>query len=239
MVFISLREHETSSPISLTVEQRDALRKLVPDLRIEAAPGELSAYLLTPGSRVGAVALEHLAVDIAPKLSIQRVLFLVSYSLGLAKWGDRPFEMTTPDSLVEAIVPIFAHHLERALRRGVLQGYRTEEDALMGVRGRIRFDDQVRRRFGIFVPVEVRFDDFTEDILENRLLKAALAALGRLRLRSESSRQSLRRFNHVLDVVSLQAFDPRNVPQINYTRLNEHYRPAVEWGTSHSAFCCC
>jgi 5-methylcytosine-specific restriction enzyme subunit McrC len=119
--------------------------------------------------------------------------------------------------------------LERALRRGVLQGYRTEEDAIMGVRGRIRFDDQVRRRFGILLPVEVRYDDFTEDILENRLLKAALAVLGMLRLRSESSRQSLRRFNHVLDLVSLQTYNPRNVPQIHYTRLNEHYRAAVEW----------
>jgi len=229
MVFISLREYETSPAISLTVDQRDALRNLVPDLRIEAAPGEASAYVLTPASRVGAVVLEDLAIEIVPKLSIQRVLFLVSYSLGLAKWGDRPFEMTMPDSLVEAIVPIFAHHLERALRRGVLQGYRTEEDALMGVRGRIRFDDQVRRRFGILLPVEVRFDDFTEDILENRLLKAALAALGTLRLRSESSRQSLRRFNHVLDLVSEGTYDARNVPQVNYTRLNEHYRAAVEW----------
>jgi 5-methylcytosine-specific restriction enzyme subunit McrC len=137
--------------------------------------------------------------------------------------------MTMPDSLIEAVVPIFAHHLERALRRGVLQGYRTQEDALMSVRGRIRFDEQVRRRFGFLLPVEVRFDDFTEDILENRLLKAALAALGSLHLRSESSRQSLRRFNHVLDLVSLQKYDARNVPQVNYTRLNEHYRAAVEW----------
>lgn len=229
MPFISLREYETSSPVTLTVDQRDALRRMVPDLRIDVAPGESSAYLLTPGSRIGAVALDDLAVEIAPKLPIQRVLFLVSYSLELAKWGDRPFEMTTPDSLVEAIVPIFAHHLERALRRGVLQGYRTDEDALMGVRGRIRFDDQVRRRFGILLPVEVRFDDFTEDVLENRLLKVAIATLGKLRLRSESSRQSLRRFSHVLDLVSLQTYDPQNVPRVVYTRLNDHYRGAIEW----------
>jgi 5-methylcytosine-specific restriction enzyme subunit McrC len=77
--------------------------------------------------------------------------------------------------------------------------------------------------------VEVRFDDFTEDILENRLLKAALATLGKLRLRSESSRRSLRRFDHVLELVSSQTYDPRNVPCIQYTRLNEHYRGAVEW----------
>jgi 5-methylcytosine-specific restriction enzyme subunit McrC len=229
VVFISLKEYETSGPVALTVEQRDVLRKVVRDLRIDVAPGESSSYLLTAGSRIGAVALDDLAIEIVPKLSIQRVLFLVSYSLALAKWGDKPFEMTTPDSLVEAVVPVFAHHLERALRRGVLQGYRTEEDALMGVRGRIRFDDQVRRRFGILLPVEVRFDEFTEDILENRLLKAAVATLGSLRLRSESSRQSLRRFNHVLELVSLQRYDAHNVPSVTYTRLNEHYRGAVEW----------
>jgi 5-methylcytosine-specific restriction enzyme subunit McrC len=229
MVVISLREYETSSPAALTVSQRDTLRKLVPDIRVEAAHGESSQYLLTPGSQVGAVAIDDLAIEIIPKLPVQRVLYLLSYSLGLAQWGDRSFEMETPESLVEALVPIFARHLERALRRGVLQGYRTEEDALMGVRGRIRFDDQLRRRFGIPLPVEVRFDEFTEDILENRLLKAALRTLGSLRLRSDASRNALRRFNHVLDLVSVQTYEPRNVPQITYTRLNEHYRPAVEW----------
>jgi 5-methylcytosine-specific restriction enzyme subunit McrC len=50
---------------------------------------------------------------------------------------------------------------------------------MMGVRGSIRFDERVRKRFGIPLPVEVRFDEFTEDILENRLLKAALRLLRR------------------------------------------------------------
>jgi len=229
MDFISLTEYETSAPVALTVEQRDLLRKAIPDMTVEPALGRSDAYRLTPGSRVGTVALEHLAIAIAPKLPIERVLFMVSYSLGLADWGDKAFEMAMPDSLVEAMVPVFRHHLEQALRRGVLQGYQTEEDALTAVRGRIRFDDQVRKRFGILLPVEVRFDNFTEDILANRLLKSALAMLGNLRLRDESSRRTLRRFNHVLELVSAPTFDSRYVPELHYSRLNEHYRAAVEW----------
>jgi 5-methylcytosine-specific restriction enzyme subunit McrC len=231
MRVISLREYETSGPIVLSVQERDELRLLVPDLRVEPASGASDAYLLTPGSRVGAVALNELSIEIAPKLDIDRVLFLLSYSLGLARWGDRSFSMARAASLVEALVPVFAHHLERALRRGVLQGYRTEEDALMGVRGRIRFDDQVQRRFGMLLPVEVRFDEFTEDILENRLLKAALATLGHLRFRSETSRQALRRFMHVLELVTTSTYNPHDVPSVTYTRLNEHYRGAVEWAS--------
>src|SRR5262245_29859148 len=77
VVIISLKEYETSAPVPLSIEQRDALRALVPDLRIEVAPGESTSYLLTPRSHIGAVALDNLAIEITPKLSVQRVLFLL------------------------------------------------------------------------------------------------------------------------------------------------------------------
>ncbi len=38
--------------------------------------------------------------------------------------------------------------VERALTLGLLQGYRTEQEALLTVRGRIAFEDQLRRRPG-------------------------------------------------------------------------------------------
>jgi 5-methylcytosine-specific restriction enzyme subunit McrC len=33
----------------------------------------------------------------------------------------------------------------------------------------------------------------------------------------------------VLDLVSTPTFDPRYVPELHYSRMNEHYRGAVEW----------
>ena len=56
------------------------------------------------------------------------------------------------------------------------------------MRGRIRFDAQVRGRFGLSPPVEVRYDDFTADITANRLVKAAVARLGRMRIRWRRNR---------------------------------------------------
>jgi 5-methylcytosine-specific restriction enzyme subunit McrC len=226
---LTLKEHCTSLPVELSVTQRDALRTSVPDLTIEPAPGLVDSYLLTPGSRVGAVMIDDIAIQIVPKLPIERVMFLLSYSLGLAKWGDRQFELDPDEALIEALIPVFQWHLDRALRRGVLQGYRTEKDAIPSVRGRIRMDDQLRRRFGMPMPVEVQFDEFTEDIEENRLLKAALSVLMRLRIRSEMNRKILRRFDRILELVSLQSYPPSRLPAVTFTRLNEHYRGAVEW----------
>ena len=59
-------------------------------------------------------------------------------------------EYALPDVLALALTS----HARRAFSRGLLHGYRTEEEALYTVRGRIRFDEQIRRRFGIPLPVE-------------------------------------------------------------------------------------
>src|SRR5205823_6171058 len=71
-------------------------------------------------------------------------------------------------------------------------------------------------------------DEFTEDISVNRLLKAALVRLSRLRIRDEHARQALRSFDQALERVQAVEYDPRQMPEIIYTRLNNHYKPAVE-----------
>ena len=59
----------------------------------------------------------------------------------------------------------------------MIHDYLTREEALYTVRGRIRFDEQMRRRYGIPLPIEVRYDEFTDDTRANRLVKAAVMRL--------------------------------------------------------------
>lgn len=228
MRHLSLTEYQTACGIALSAAERDGLRKHAPSVGISPSTGTEGCYDLTPGSLVGVVTLGDLAIEILPKLPIDRLLFLISYTLGHRKWEAINFDLNEADSLLEAIVPGFVSQLRRALQRGVLQGYRVEEDALQTVRGRIRFDDQLRTRYGVFPPAEVRFDEFTEDIEENRLLKAAIARLGKLRIRSQTIRRSLRAFDVTLSGVRLVEYNPRHLPEIPWTRLNERYRPAIE-----------
>jgi 5-methylcytosine-specific restriction enzyme subunit McrC len=228
MRHLTLAEYKTTEQVELTADERDALRDVAPSIGITPSRHSEGHYDLTPSSLVGVVDLTTLAIEIRPKLPFERLLFLISYSLGRQGWRDVPFDLERADSLVEAIVPGFVSQLRRALRRGVLQGYRTEEDALATVRGRIRIDDQLRRHFGRLPPVEVRYDEFTEDIEENRLLKAAIERLKRLRIRSDAVRRSLRAFDLTLAGVQAVEYDPRRLPEISWTRLNERYRPAVE-----------
>lgn len=106
--------------------------------------------------------------------------------------------------------------------------YRGLDVADVTVRGRIRIADQLRRRYGIPLPVEISYDEFTVDTDENRLLKAALRRTTRLRL---TDRRLAARVNDTLGAlegVSDMRFDRRSMPPITITRLNQSYATALD-----------
>ena len=224
---IDLREYGTSAPLRLSVGERDALRATVPSLTIEPAPGVTGTYCLTPGSTIGALELGDLSVAICPKLDVSRVLFLASYAPGAFTLREERFDFEGANTLVEALALALASAARRAFARGLLHGYRTEEEALHTVRGRILVAEQIRRRFGVPVPIEVRYDEFTDDILANRLVRAAAVLLGRMRIRSPRARAGLRWIGATLGNVAPVRFAPSDVPEVAFDRLNEHYREVV------------
>jgi len=230
MQHLRLTEHAPTEAVSLNVAQVAALKRLVPDLVISpsgAAPGR---YDVTPGSYVGVIRTSDLSIEIRPKLAIDRVLFMLSYALRPEHWPPIDFDFAPASGLLEAIIPGFLSQVRRAFSHGILQGYRAEDAALLTVRGRIRFDDQIRDRYGICPPIEVRFDDFTEDIEVNRIIKAALSRLAQLARLTDVTRRSLRAYRGSLERVALVEYSPALLPEITYDRLNQHYLPAVELG---------
>ena len=225
---INLREYEDSGPHQLSVAERDALRSEVPSLAITPAVGESSGYVLKPGSTVGAVEIGGLSVLINPKIGIPQLLSLACYAMGAYRLREkRLFDFEERVALPDALALALGAAARRAFSRGLLHGYLTEEEALYTVRGRIRFDEQLRRRFGVPLPVEVRYDEFTDDVLANRLVKAAVGRLGMMQLRFHGARRGLGWIAGMLDNVSFVEFPADSVPEVPFDRLNEHYADVV------------
>ena len=225
---INLKEHEKSNSFRLSVSERDLLRAWLPSVSMEPAIGKRRRYHLRPGSTVGALEVGNMSVLVEPKMGIIQLLSLVCYAMGVYRPQDQKlFDFQKAETLPDVMALTLIAAARRAFGRGLLRGYLTEEDALHTVRGRIRFDDQLRRRYGIPMPVELRFDEFTEDILANRLVKAAAVRLGPMSLRSPEARRGLGWIAAILENVSLLEFRRRNVPEVRFDRLNEHYRHVV------------
>ena len=227
---LNLKEYQKSEGVELTPEARDTLLQEARTLDLSIAPtqGTEGVYTLTPGSTVGAFEIGDLSVLIQPKIGIPQLLSLACYVMGAYKPQEkRLFDFKEETALPDALAMALGAAARRAFSRGLLHGYLSEEEALHTVRGRIRFDEQIRRRFGVPLPVEVRYDEFTDDVLANRLVKAAADRLGGMRLRSQKARRDLGRIGGMLDNISAVEFPPRNVPDVPFDRLNEHYRDVV------------
>ena len=224
---IDLQEYRQSEPVSLSPIELNALNAKQLSLTITPTGDAEGTYYLTPSSTVGAFEVGDLSVLIEPKIGIPQLLSLACYAIdkvGLQREQfDFPDEYALPDMLALAL----ASAARRAFTCGLLHGYRMKEEALYTVRGRVRFDEQIWRRFSIPLPVEVQYDEFTDDILANRLVKAAAYQLGRMRLHSQKARTDLGWVVGMLNNISLIAFPPKDVPDIKFDRLNAHYREVV------------
>ena len=176
---INLREYEKSPAQPLSPDERDALNVALPSVTVEAAPGTVAEYHLTPRSVVGAAEINGLSVVIEPKIGIGNLLSLACYAIGKVKFDREDFDFSEDCALPDILALSLASQAHKAFSPGLLHGYRVEEQALLTLRGRVRFAEQASRHFDFPMPLELQYDEFTDDILPNRLVKAA--AYGRLK----------------------------------------------------------
>ena len=233
MSVIELVEHGPASSHALP----DAVGRALAAARIVDAspdPYALGRWLLRAGSRVGAVSVTPTAdgdapvtVRITPKVPVARLFFLLGYSLDpRGAWHDGQVEVAEHTELLPALAHAVERQIDRALRQGLLQGYRPTEETALVVRGRIREADQIRRRFGATLPVEAAYDEFTTDIAENRLLRAAVERLLRLPgVPRNVRRRLLHQRVRLADAAPLVRGRP--LPVWHPSRLNARYHHAL------------
>ncbi len=194
---------------------------------VSVLPAHGGLWMVLPAGRVGAVQIGDLLVRVKPKekVGLSRLLFLLGYAINP---GFRPDDVAgeEDDDLFAALGESLTRHCERALDRGALNGYVHVEEALRTVRGRIRVGDQMTRRPGLLLPLEVAYDDFTVDIPENRILRASVRLMMQVPRLSEGVRERLAHIDSKLDGVSALRFGAP-LPAWTESRLNERYVPAL------------
>ena len=192
-----------------------------------ASPMGMGLYRIEPVGKVGSVRTPTVQLEVRPKerLGLERLLFLLGYA------GDQGFREDSVAAVEEpelwgALAESLAQLADRALSRGVLQGYLTVDEALRTVKGRIRISDQISRRPGMLVPLEVSYDEFTGDIAENRILRAALERMSQVPGVRPEVLSRLRQLKGKLAAVTrLQPGAP--LPVWRASRMNTRYHAAL------------
>lgn len=217
-----LAEYE-SRDLELTRRHAEALQTTGV---VEVSPAPGARWRVTATSYVGTLVVGDLKLLIRPKIQPENLFLLLEPGLPPSAWRQEAFDYDETSDLLPSVVAFFARTLETTLGRGVLRSYEVRQEPLVAPRGRLDVAGQFRRA-GVLTPVASTYDDFTEDIVENQVLRSAIRRALRVPDAVAADRRRLMRQLAALEAVTDVPVRPETVDRIHITRLNRHYEPAL------------
>lgn len=187
---------------------------------------EPGTWRIADVTRVGVITIDDVRLFIRPKTALRSLIFMASYAGGQASVGDSAFSFESDDDVPTALADALLRAVGGATKRGLIKGYVAVDETGAVIRGRWDVARQLKVRPGMPVPVELTYDDYTEDVAENRILKAALRALMRSQHLPRGTVDRLGTALITFSEVSDFSHD-RRITLPAETRLNSHYQPAL------------
>lgn len=212
-----------SVDLDLTRSQAEALQRSR-FVSVSPTPGE--RWRVTTSSYVGSLVVDGVELLIRPKINPENLFLLLEPGLPPEAWRKEAFNYDVSSDLLPSVIAFFARTVETTLGRGILRAYQAREEALTALRGRMDVAGQFKRA-GLLTPIASKYDDFTEDIIENRVLRAAIRLALRVPRVDPAQRQRLMRQLASLEAVADVPVRIETVDAIHFTRLNQHYAPAL------------
>ena len=183
-------------------------------------------YGLRAGSTVGTVLLPSLRLLIRPKVGLPNLFFLLGFGPGTVRWDAEQFPYERDPDLFKAVAWVFEAEVRRAAAQGMVRGYSARSETLTTLKGRVDVAGQIRARQGRPFPLECRFEEYTEDVELNRVLKAAHRRLLQTPGLDAGLARRLRHAYRAFDGVASVEYAAGSVPETRFTRLDRHWEPA-------------
>ncbi|WP_234853250.1 McrC family protein [Paracoccus everestensis] len=165
---------------------------------------------------VGVISAEDCSLEILPKIDVEavegsaeergeirkRLVHMLAIALDLKIETGRLTDLAwQQETLLEILIRIFCDKLTEAVRRGMLRRYLAQEDDLRALRGTLDLPRQFTRHVANPSRLACRFDELSEDIALNRIMKATVTHLSRMS-RSAANLQRLRELAFVYADIS-------------------------------------
>ena len=219
------RQHEMSAATA-RLDNKIKLRWLAED-RVEVTATQWVGSVNVPG--VG-------PMRVVPKLAGNELDVLAMMAVADGNSHDVLDSLHTLHTAgrVEPLPELLARFLADAAndvhRQGLLAGYRSAKDDLPFVRGRLNIREQALRRFGALETLACNYEEFDTDILENRVVAAALGVARRLTSDSQRRAAISRTYEDFVGAAPSPPPSPEVVRRtLQYDRHNHHYQSALTW----------
>lgn len=141
-------------------------------ISVEPTFGEESIF--RADSKIGIVRFGDIQIRVMPKFPVNNLFYLLGLHEGI-KFESDSVNISESRDITNLIFESFLRNVAESTSRGLLTGYRQVEETSKVLHGRVLLGEQLKKRFGHMYPVEVTFDEFTENIPENIELNMAIS----------------------------------------------------------------
>lgn len=177
-------------------------------------------------------------IEILPKIhkeqdeKVVRAIFLKM----LKALKDSPFKnineahlKTHKFPILEIFIQSFLDELSTLIKRGIKKNYILIEGNERFLKGKLKVMENIRRNFLHKERFAVEYDEFTEDVPENRLIKSTLLKLSAIS-KNNNNKKRIKESLLVFNDISKSSNIEQDIEQSSHiSRLHSYYLPTLAW----------
>jgi len=182
------------------------------------------SYKIIAKSYVGLIKIrDDLVVNILPKIEMKNLLIMLNYAYDVPFIMEEETTLAESKLLVKFLIRIFLEKTRELVYKSYRKSYLTTQENRRTLKGRVLIKNNLRANRFHLDRIFCEFDDFTDDVPINRIIKYVLYLLFHID-DGEFSRE-LRHVFSLFKNVSLVPVTVEDIDLVRYTRLNEAYKP--------------
>lgn len=142
---------------------------------VSVIPDGHERYRIRVHDCVGVIALPEIRIYVEPKIPLDHFNYIARFSIAASSRGaeDR-VSLESGDGFLDLVASWFIEELAILARKGPVRGYRERTGSLSYLKGALDVPRSMSNLLKGRLELESRFDDFSFDTWENRLLATAL-----------------------------------------------------------------
>ena len=162
-------------------------------------------------------------------IPIQNLFYLLLYAWdALDEAGILAITAEPETQLLDLLAAVLNRGIDCLLRRGLDRNYLSQRDAIPGIRGKLDLTGTIKPNLLSRAQAVCEFDEFSHDVLHNRILKATLRRLLKTRRLDSRLRHPIRATYHRLHEVADIPLTLRAFRAVHLHRNNRIYRFLID-----------
>jgi 5-methylcytosine-specific restriction enzyme subunit McrC len=185
-------------------------------------------------SFVGVIQTKNLSIEILPKtynknseIETQRYIFteMLKPLLNINELQINRANLSTTKNknIYEMFITLFVQSIDNLIHKGLKSQYIEKEDNQFFLKGKLKFNEHIKRNYIHKERFYVEFDEYMQDRVENRLLKSAISLLLR-KTNDFENKKALRQQLFIFDEVQLSNNYNMDFKKTNIHRGMEYYK---------------